>query len=65
VAVAEEDEFAEEEEEEEVEPEPPKPKVDIKALKARGLDPKTSPEERLKLAKQIKDAMAESKTEMA
>jgi len=62
---AEEDEFAEEEEEEEVEPEPPKPKVDIKALKARGLDPKTSPEERLKLAKQIKDAMAESKTEMA
>jgi len=60
-----EDEFIEEEEEEpEPEPEPPKPKVDINALKARGRESK-DPQERLKLAQQIKDAMAESKTEMA
>jgi len=59
-----EDEFVEEEEEPEPEPEPPKPKVDINALKARGRESK-DPQERLKLAQQIKDAMAESKTEMA
>jgi putative DNA primase/helicase len=61
-ADAEEDEFPDEVEE--AEPEPPKPKVDIDALKARGRETK-DPQERLKLIQQIKDATAESKTEMA